>query len=158
MMHIRTLALALALATGPASSVFADDGGEQQHRRWDGDDRWDDDRDDRGDRGGRWDDRGDRHDHDGRWDDGRDGRWGRWVPVRFVNQRDRVVTLYLDGRYLGRVAPFSRERIALPPGHHVVTYQVGHRPRWHEVSVSAIPGQRNRVVIEGRRWGGWGGY
>jgi len=161
MKHFRTLVLSLALTSGAAGSAIADDGGERQHRRWDDDDRRHDDRDDRDDNA-RWDrDGGDRHDrwderHD-RWDDGR-GRWGHFVPVRFVNHRDQFVTLYLNGQVLGRIGPNARERIALPPGHHVVTYQVGFRPRYHQVSVSAFHGQRNRVVIEGRRWGGWGRY
>lgn len=176
---VRTIALTLGLsfATGGAlaGSALADDG-DQRQQRWD-DDNGRDDRDDRNDRKDRYDDNGrqDRHDdhgdeahafceHDaedsGRWD--RPGRWGRFVPVRFVNHRDQWVTLYLNGAYLGRVAPNSRDRIALPPGSHVVTYKVGHRNRFHQVSVNAFPGQRSRVVIEGRRGGGrwmvgWGG-
>ena len=163
MKHVRTLILALTLTSGAVGSAIADDG-EQRHRPWDGDGRGDRDHDD-----GRWD--GDRD--DGRWDGDRDGdrwdgdrdgdRWdggrgprGHFVPVRFVNHRDQFVTLYLNGRYLGRLAPNSRERITLPVGHHVVTYQVGFRHRYHQVEVSAFHGQRNRVIIEGRRWGGWG--
>jgi hypothetical protein len=147
------LALSLSLAGGAALSGTAlAEHRDDDQQPWGDDDngRWDRDRDDDWDRGDRdgW-DRGDRD---------RPGRWGHLVPVRFVNQRDQFVTLYLNGRFLGRVAPNSRERIALPPGYHTVTYQVGHRPRYHQIGVSAFRGQRNRVVIEGWRGRGWGGW
>ncbi len=140
--RIIIMALGLSLAGASfATGAFADDD-------------W---RDGRGDRDG-WRDRDDRRDRDGdrrdrgdRWERGE--RWGHQVPVRFVNERRQAVTLFLNGHYIGRVAPLSRERIWLPAGHHVVTYKVGWRDRYHQMSVSAFPGQRNRVVIEGRR--GW---
>jgi len=161
---VRTIALTLGLsfATGGvlAGSALADDGRENRQQRWDDKDDNNGGRDDRGDRYND-DDRDEGHarwerddDGGGRWD--RPGRWGRFVPVRFVNHREQFVTLYLNGRYLGRIAPNSRDRIALPPGNHVVTYQVGRRNRFHQVSVNAFPGQHSRVVIEGRRGGGWG--
>jgi hypothetical protein len=164
---IRTLALTLGitLAGGSlAGAALADDGRDGRQHRGDRDDRDDHDdgrygRDDgrygRDDDGGtaRWE-----RDDDGRWDrdDRRDGRhWGHAVPVRIINHRDQWVTLYVNGRYAGRVAPNSRERIAVPAGYHTLTYQVGRRNRVHQVSLSAFHGQRNRVVIESRR-GGWG--
>lgn len=172
---VRTLALTLGLtfaAAGTfAGAAIADDGRDGRPHRGDHDD-------DRGQRddGGRydqngqndrndWNDRDDdggntrwERDDDGRWDrdDRRDHRhWGHAVPVRIVNERDQWVTLYLNGRYAGRVAPNSRQRIAVPEGYHTLTYQVGRRNRVHQVAVNAFHGQRNRVVIQSRR-GGWG--
>jgi len=144
--HIIIMALGLSLAAGAAfaTGASADDGRRDGRGDRDG---WRD----HGDRDG-WRDRGERHDRgDDHWDRGE--RWGHRVPVRFVNERRQPVTLFLNGHYIGRVAPFARERIWLPAGHHVVTYKVGWRDRYHQMSVSAFPGQRNRVVIEGRR--GW---
>lgn len=103
---------------------------------------------------GRWDGRdGRRPDRPGRHGD----RWDGWTTVGFVNMRDQPVTLFLNGQFLARLAPNSRERVTMPAGNHIVTYQVGWRHRYHQISVSAFEGQRNRVVIEGRRnWGGYG--
>ncbi len=170
---VRTLALTLGLTFAGGSlagTALADDERDGRHQRGDRDDHDDGgrhDRDGRNDWNGR-DDRNDRdddggtarweRDDDGRWDrdDRRDRRhWGHAVPVRVVNERDQWVTLYVNGRYAGRVAPNSRQRIAVPPGYHTLTYQVGRRHRVHQVSLSAFHGQRNRVVIEPRR-GGWG--
>jgi hypothetical protein len=137
--RIIIMTLGVSLAGGLAGSALANDGRGRHDERYDRDGRRDHDRRD-GDRG-RW-DRGD--------------RWAHTVPVRFVNERRQPVTLFVNGRYLGRIAPMSRERIALPVGHHVVTYKVGWRDQFHQLSVSAFPGRHNRVVIEGRRgWGRW---
>jgi len=129
---------------------------------------------DRPDRG--WGDRHDRDDNDDNqydvrqndqgWHGDRGNRWDRgprvvpaFTTVKFVNERDQWVTLFLNGRYLGRVAPNSRERIDVPVGSHTVTYKVGFRNRFHSIAFDAFPGRGNRVVIEARRgWGGgWGG-
>jgi hypothetical protein len=133
------VALGLSLSGGAlAGTALADPGRNHDHRgeRWRDNDRGDRHRDH------------DRGRHDNRWD-----RWGHQVPVGFFNAKNRPVTLYMNGRYLGRIAPNSFERISLPTGYHTVSYQVGRRGHYQQLSVSAFYGQRNRVVIPGR--GGW---
>ena len=90
-------------------------------------------------------------DDDGRWllVDDDDVRATDMVPMRFVNNRAQLVTLYIDGRYLGSVDPFGRERLWVPAGYHMVTYRVGNRAPLHQVSVTASRYGSNRVVIEG---------
>ena len=159
-----TLALGLTLSSGAlAGAALADEPCEEGYQN-DGyqNDGWQNDgyqnggwqggrRDDTQWTGGRWDGRGEHH------RPGRGDRWDGWTTVGFVNTRDQPVTLFLNGQFLARLAPNSRERVTMPVGNHIVTYQVGWRQRYHQISVSAFEGQRNRVVIEGRRhWGGYG--
>jgi len=166
MKHFRIIAMVLGLSLS-GGAAFADDGHERRQDRDDDSSRMD------GDLQGRWDNhlqgRWDNH-MQGRWDNAQtdrrgadrwnggrgDGRWGRLVPVRFVNARNQFVTLYLNGRYLGRLAPNSRERIELPVGAHVVTYRVGFRRNVHQLRISAFRGEPNRVVIAGWQGRGWG--
>ena len=160
------LALSLSLAGGAAlggtalaehrddyDQDAADDFGKGNDQGWQGrDDQGWQGRDDNDD--DRWDGR---DGQDGQWRDRRDGdRWQRGlVPVKFVNRNDRFVTLYLNGSYLGRVAPHSRERIWLPAGYHTVTYKVGWRHRFNQVTLTAFRGQKNRVVIDRPYWRPW---
>ncbi|MBL8787887.1 MAG: hypothetical protein JNJ59_23525 [Deltaproteobacteria bacterium] len=160
MLQLKTLIVALGLTfssgaflAGAASAAP----GDRPDRGW-GDRRDHDDNDN--DQYGRQNeyDQGYKGDRGNRWD-----RGPRAVPaftsVKFVNERNEWVTLFLNGRYIGKIAPNSRERIDVPIGSHTVTYKVGFRNRFHNVAVDAFPGRGNRVVIEGRRgWGGgWGG-
>jgi hypothetical protein len=73
-------------------------------------------------------------------------RYTTTVPVRFYNERNQSVALYMDGNYIGSLAPYEAERFWIPSGYHNVTYRAG--GRMHTVSVNAFYGQPNRVVIQ----------
>ncbi len=74
-----------------------------------------------------------------------------FAPVRVVNDRNQVVSVFVDGRFLTRVAPRSRAVVELPFGFHNLTYKVGHRNTYRTVSVRVTRGGMNRVVIPNGR-------
>lgn len=119
---IKTLALALGL-TLTAGAVTADDANARPRR-----------------------------DHDG---------WGEvsrpmparqvFAPVRIINDKLQMVSVFIDGRFLTSVAPGSRARVELPLGFHTLTYKVGHKNVFRTATVSVRAFGQNRVIIPNHR-------
>ena len=74
-----------------------------------------------------------------------------FAPVRIVNDRSRFVSVFVDGRFLTRIAPLSRSVVKLPFGFHQLTYKVGHRNTYRTLAVRVTRGGMNRVIIPSGR-------
>lgn len=74
-----------------------------------------------------------------------------FAPVRIVNDRSRFVSVFVDGRFLTRIAPLSRAVVELPFGFHQLTYKVGHRNTYRTLAVRVTRGGMNRVIIPSGR-------